>query len=254
MTGALQPSPTKATPADFPVTLTVDPTSDRPLRGPLLFLGDFDGFHPGHRTPVRQSRKAARGRPVAPVSCNPHPRSLTAGLRPLPPCPPRMRPRLLALRGIDFIFSPRFNTTFTSLSPKSSVKGVPVDAQARRPTSPAPVSASGAGACGRGLFADPGPRRGLSVGCTTQVTPDKFPSPAPHLGRPATGAAAARLARIAIHPDRRFEPLRSRSNPGRSTIWPPSGRPKDRNGHAFSPLPRFGLSKPALEERPRRDR
>ena len=216
MTGALQPSPAKATPADFPVTLTDDPTSDRPLRGPLLFLGDFDGFHPGHRTPVRQSRKAARGRPVAPVSCNPHPRSLTAGLRPLPPCPPRMRARLLALRGIDFIFSPRFNTTFTSLSPKSSVKGVPVDAQACRPTSPAPVSASGA--CGPGLFTDLRPRRGLSVGCTTQVTPDNSPPPASPLGRPTTGAAAARPARIAAL---------SRSGPARTPVGRRSGHPLD---------------------------
>ena len=105
-----------------------------------------------------------------------------------------MRARLLALRGIDFIFSPRFNTTFTSLSPKSSVKGVPVDAQACRPTSPAPVSASGA--CGPGLFTDLRPRRGLSVGCTTQVTPDKFPPGLP------PGSTGYRRSGSPARPDR----------------------------------------------------
>ncbi len=75
MTGALPPTPAKAAPAGLPVTLTYDLVPGRPLRWSVPVLGDFDGFHPGHRTPLQHARDVGRGRMVA---MKPHPRSLVA--------------------------------------------------------------------------------------------------------------------------------------------------------------------------------
>lgn len=96
-----------------------------PLRGAVLLLGNFDGFHLGHQALLRAARRRAGGRPVAVMSCEPHPRSFfgseprpfrltTAGLKPL----------LLGPHGIDYIFAPRFDRDFASLSPQEFVDQV----------------------------------------------------------------------------------------------------------------------------------
>ncbi|BBD41050.1 riboflavin biosynthesis protein RibF (plasmid) [Aminobacter sp. Y103A] len=45
------------------------------LRGSVLVLGNFDGFHLGHQALARMANELAAGHPMAVMSCEPHPRS-----------------------------------------------------------------------------------------------------------------------------------------------------------------------------------
>ena len=46
-----------------------------PLRGAVLLLGNFDGFHVGHQALAAMARRIAPLRPVAVMACEPHPRA-----------------------------------------------------------------------------------------------------------------------------------------------------------------------------------
>lgn len=114
---------------DLPEVVTGSLAPDSALRGSVLLLGNFDGFHRGHQMLARYARRIARGRPVAVMSCEPHPRSFF-GTESVPfrLATPGVKQRLLARHGIDFIFSPRFDGLFAGLSPEDFVDGVLVEA------------------------------------------------------------------------------------------------------------------------------
>lgn len=98
---------------------------EHPLRGAVLLLGNFDGFHLGHQALLRAARHQARGRPLAVMSCEPHPRSFFGSeTRPFRLTTAGLKPLLLAPHGIDYIFAPRFDRAFASLSPTEFVDQV----------------------------------------------------------------------------------------------------------------------------------
>ncbi|MBD9628150.1 hypothetical protein IB279_34940 [Ensifer sp. ENS06] len=100
-----------------------------PLRGAVLVLGNFDGFHLGHQALTRIAHQLAAGRPVSVMSCEPHPRSFfgkeTAPFRLATPATKRLQ---LSYYGVDFIYSPRFDQAFSGLSPLEFVDRVLVEA------------------------------------------------------------------------------------------------------------------------------
>lgn len=116
----LQPlRPPSVNAARWPVIVRHALPAGHTLRGGVLVLGNFDGFHLGHRALVRQARALAGGRPVAVMSCEPHPRSFFGGDQPFRLASPGSKQRLLAGEGVDFIYSPRFDAAFAGLSPEA---------------------------------------------------------------------------------------------------------------------------------------
>ena len=111
--------------ASWPVIVRQSLPAGHCLRGGVLVLGNFDGFHLGHRALVAMARKIACGRPVAVMSCEPHPRTVFGAQDgPFRLASPDSKQRLLAGQGVDFVFSPRFDAAFAGLSPAEFAGGV----------------------------------------------------------------------------------------------------------------------------------
>lgn len=106
-------------PAVQPTLVTDGLSSSHRLRGAVLVLGNFDGLHQGHRALIALARRAARGRPVGLMSCEPHPRSFFAReAMPFRLATPACKLELVTDCGVDFVFSPRFDAAFANLSPQ----------------------------------------------------------------------------------------------------------------------------------------
>lgn len=100
-----------------------------PFRGAVLVLGNFDGFHRGHQALTRMARQAASGRPVAIMSCEPHPRSFFGKEEaPFRLATPTTKLLQLFGHGVDFVYSPRFDQSFAGLSPSEFIDRVLVQA------------------------------------------------------------------------------------------------------------------------------
>jgi riboflavin kinase / FMN adenylyltransferase len=103
--------------------------SCHPLRGSVLALGNFDGFHLGHQSLARMAQQLAAGRPVAVMSCEPHPRSFfgseSAPFRLATAASKRYQ---MAQYDVDFIYSPSFGRSFASLGPLEFVERILVEA------------------------------------------------------------------------------------------------------------------------------
>ena len=168
----LQPlCPPPARSGSRPVIVRQSLPAGHRLRGGVLVLGNFDGFHRGHRALVAMARRIACGRPVAVMSCEPHPRAFFGaqdGAFRL--ASPDSKQRLLGGEGVDFIFSPRFDAGFAGLSPADFAGEVLAGALG--------VSAVVAGAdfrFGRGragdmaMLAELGQRRGFAVLAAPEV-------------------------------------------------------------------------------------
>lgn len=94
-----------------------------------MLLGNFDGLHLGHQALLHFAHDVAQGRPVAVMSCEPHPRSFF-GTESEAFClaTAASKPQLLAPHRVDFIFSPRFDAAFAGLSPEAFADRVLVKA------------------------------------------------------------------------------------------------------------------------------
>src|SRR3954452_13728707 len=95
------------------------------LRGGIVALGNFDGFHMGHQAVVGRAvaRARAEGRPALVATFDPHP------MRYFRPDSPwfrlttmDQRARLLAAAGVDAMFVFRFDEDFAALSPEAFVR------------------------------------------------------------------------------------------------------------------------------------
>ena len=98
-----------------------------PLRGGIVALGNFDGFHKGHQAVVARavSRARAEGRPALVATFDPHPVRFFA-----PDVPPfrlttlDQRQRLFAQAGADAMLVFRFDATLASTSAEEFVSGL----------------------------------------------------------------------------------------------------------------------------------
>ncbi len=89
------------------------------LRGGVMVLGNFDGFHRGHLYLIRAAKRiAADGRAVGVMSVEPHPRQL---FRPAD-APFRLasvaqKHHQAAAIGLDFLYEPAFDAAFAIMQP-----------------------------------------------------------------------------------------------------------------------------------------
>jgi riboflavin kinase / FMN adenylyltransferase len=98
--------------------------------GSVVIIGNFDGVHAGHAALIARARQIAQrqGKKVSVLTFEPHPRSL---FRPDDPpfrlTPPALKAKLLAERGVDFVFSVKFDWDFASRSAENFVLDVLLD-------------------------------------------------------------------------------------------------------------------------------
>jgi riboflavin kinase/FMN adenylyltransferase len=94
------------------------------LRGGIVALGNFDGFHKGHQAVVGRAvaRARAEGRPALVATFEPHPMRF---FRPDSPwfrlTTMDQRARLIAAAGVDALFVFRFDREFAALGPEEFV-------------------------------------------------------------------------------------------------------------------------------------
>lgn len=104
--------------------LTCDRPAPEHLRGGVVALGNFDGFHRGHQAVVGRAAERARaeGRPVIVATFDPHPVRFFH-----PDAPPfrlttlDQRQRLFAKAGADAMLVFRFDAVLASVSPEEFV-------------------------------------------------------------------------------------------------------------------------------------
>lgn len=89
-----------------------------PRRGAVMALGNFDGFHLGHLHLLHEASTLAKGRPLAVMSCEPHPVDF---FRPQTPrrrlASPRQKARRAAELGLSYLWQPTFNADFAAQTP-----------------------------------------------------------------------------------------------------------------------------------------
>jgi riboflavin kinase/FMN adenylyltransferase len=94
------------------------------LRGGIVALGNFDGFHKGHQAVVGRAVELARakGRPALVATFEPHPMRF---FRPDSPwfrlTPMDQRARLIEAAGVDAMFTFRFDAVFAAATPEEFV-------------------------------------------------------------------------------------------------------------------------------------
>lgn len=125
MTSALGASSRPSLFPSSPELVTAGLNENHPLRGAVLALGNFDGFHLGHKALVEEAHRPKGRRPVAVMSCEPHPRSFffqdALPFRLATPATKRME---MAQHGVDYIYSPAFDLNFAGLTPERFVDDI----------------------------------------------------------------------------------------------------------------------------------
>jgi riboflavin kinase/FMN adenylyltransferase len=98
----------------------------RALKGAVLLLGNFDGFHRGHQALLEKARVwAGGGRPLALMSCEPHPRSFfSGGETEFRLTTPEIKLETFARFGFDYVYAPRFDAAFAGQSPETFIREV----------------------------------------------------------------------------------------------------------------------------------
>lgn len=142
------------------------------LRGSVLVLGNFDGFHLGHQALARMANELAAGAPVAVMSCEPHPRNFfSQDQTPFRLATPAAKQLELGQYGVDFVYSPRFDQSFAKLEPVDFVDGILAEALGVRHVIAGPDFRFGHKRSGdMGLLAQLGSDRGFRVSVAPDVT------------------------------------------------------------------------------------
>ena len=97
----------------------------------VLAMGNFDGLHRGHVQLIGRARDLAqgRGRPMAVLTFEPHPRSVfLPGAEPFRLTPFRVKERELARLGIDLLFIQHFDLGFAAKTAEDFIADVIVGA------------------------------------------------------------------------------------------------------------------------------
>ena len=94
------------------------------LRGGIVALGNFDGFHRGHQAVVGRAveRARAEGRPALVATFEPHPMRFFRSESPwFRLTPMEQRARLIEAAGVDGMFTFRFDAAFAAVTPEEFV-------------------------------------------------------------------------------------------------------------------------------------
>ena len=110
--------------------LTNSAVMPRRLKRGIMLLGNFDGFHRGHRALLAAARaeSLSRGAPLGAMSVEPHPRQFFA-----PQSDPfrlstlATKIRTFSRLGLDFLYSPRFDRAFANQEPERFIEKVLVE-------------------------------------------------------------------------------------------------------------------------------
>lgn len=97
------------------------------LKGSVMLLGNFDGFHHGHRALLVAARAEAlmSGAPLGAMSVEPHPRQFFAPQsEPFRLATPATKIQTFNRLGLDFLYSPRFDRTFANQEPEQFIDKV----------------------------------------------------------------------------------------------------------------------------------
>lgn len=93
------------------------------LAGSVMLLGNFDGFHRGHRALLAQARRLAGDALLSVMSVEPHPRQFfNPDLAPFRLSTRRVKQHLFARGGFSFVFGPRFDRAFADQSAEAFVE------------------------------------------------------------------------------------------------------------------------------------
>ena len=158
--------------AALPEIVSAKLDADHPLRGGVLLLGNFDGFHRGHKAVAEWARRIAGGRHIAAMSCEPHPRSFfRTENAPFRLATLASKQRRLAGHGVEFIYAPRFDLRFAEMSPAQFVDIILVEALGVSQVIVGRDFRFGYRREGdRSLLFDLGRSRGFSVDCVPDVS------------------------------------------------------------------------------------
>jgi riboflavin kinase / FMN adenylyltransferase len=98
-----------------------------PLKGGVVALGNFDGLHLGHQAVLGTTMDIAKtsGAPAAVMTFEPHPRAFfKPDQEAFRLCPFRMKARLIAAIGIDYLYAQAFDQKFSERSAENFVKDI----------------------------------------------------------------------------------------------------------------------------------
>jgi riboflavin kinase/FMN adenylyltransferase len=101
-----------------------------PMRGGVVAIGNFDGFHRGHRTVVDEALAIARGCncPAILLTFDPHPRTWFNPQNPVYLLtPPKLKVQLAEKFGFSAMTIHRFDKQFSSLSADDFIKSILLD-------------------------------------------------------------------------------------------------------------------------------
>lgn len=105
------------------VASEIEPHS--PLRGSVLVVGNFDGFHCGHQRLIGLASQIGRDLlPIGIMSVEPHPRQFFGEIVPFRLSTPKQKLAAARAAGLDYLFQPAFDERFASLSPEAFVEQV----------------------------------------------------------------------------------------------------------------------------------
>ncbi len=97
------------------------------LKGGVVVLGNFDGLHLGHQAVLRRALDigAANKAPVAVMTFEPHPRTFfKPEQEAFRLCPFRMKARLIAAMGVDYLYVQKFDQKFSERSAENFVENI----------------------------------------------------------------------------------------------------------------------------------
>ena len=93
----------------------------------MVVLGNFDGLHLGHQAVLARALGTAKanGAPVAVMTFEPHPRAFfNPDQEPFRLCPFRMKARLIAALGVDYLYVQAFDWKFSHRSAENFVEEI----------------------------------------------------------------------------------------------------------------------------------
>ncbi|WP_165324125.1 bifunctional riboflavin kinase/FAD synthetase [Rhizorhabdus phycosphaerae] len=219
-------------------------TCDRPvpahLRGGVVALGNFDGFHRGHQAVVGAAiaHGRATGRPVLVASFDPHPVRFFR-----PDAPPfrlttlDQRAGLFAEAGADAMLVFRFDGALASLTPEQFVADLLIERAGAAHVVTGEDFTFGKGRSGNvAILAEIGARHGMTTAAIGPVSDDKGPISSSRIRAALTEGDPQEAARLLTRPFRIAGTVQHGDKVGRTIGYPTANIALDRYLR-----PRYGI-------------